>query len=77
MIAVPGTTVETSPVAEPMVATSGVPLLQVPPDVEHVSVDVVPIQTLALPVIEAAIGLTLTVTVATLEHPLALVPVTV
>ncbi len=66
-----------TPLAEPMVATPVELLLQVPPEVVQFSVVVVPMHTLAAPVIDAAMGFTLTTTVAVFVQPLALAPATV
>lgn len=49
----------------PMVATAGVPELQVPPDVASVSVMVVPLQTVPGPEIAATTGRAFTVIVFT------------
>jgi hypothetical protein len=65
MVAVPTLT----PVTKPLASTVAVPvalLLQVPPPVDELSVEVVPIQTVAPPVIT---GVAFTVTIAVLAQP--------
>lgn len=57
--------------------TETLPLTHVPPEVEQLKVVVRPRQTLAVPVIVAASGLTLTITLAVPVQPLPVVPVTV
>ena len=58
MVVVPTATGVAIPVEAPMVATVGVLLLQVPPDVASVSVVTEPEQTPALPAIAAGNGCT-------------------
>ncbi len=63
----PGDTVVTVPVADPIVATVVLALLHVPPGVAFVSVVGVPIQVASVPPIAAGKGLTVTFLVA--KHP--------
>jgi hypothetical protein len=67
----------TTPVADPIVAILPLLLVQVPPAVVQLNVDVPPTHTDAEPVMDAAIGLTDTVTIALLLHPEEAVPTTV
>lgn len=67
----------TTPEAEPTVATLLLLLVHEPPGVVQLSADVSPTHTDADPVIDAAIGLTDTVTTALLLHPEEAVPTTV
>ena len=60
MAVVPVATPVAIPVAEPMVATVGVLLLQVPPDVPSVSVVDEPVQTSELPAIASGPSSTVT-----------------
>ena len=68
MVTVSAATPVMMPVVEPAVAVPGVTLVQVPPPVASANVVVPPIQTVAVPVIEAGVPLTVTVTVVLL-HP--------
>ncbi len=66
MVEVPADTPVTTPVIEPMVATAGVLLLQVPPVVVFERVVVAPIHVVSVPVIGDEIAeLTVTTLVAT------------
>jgi hypothetical protein len=77
MIVVPALMPDTIPVDTPTVPTLTLLLLQIPPGVVQPSVVVKPVQTEAVPVIDAAKALTLTVILEVFTQPLALVPVTV
>ena len=66
IVVVPPAIPVTRPVAAPMVATPGVPLLQAPPAVASLNVVVLPTHTVSVPVI-GDIGFT--VTTAETEHP--------
>lgn len=73
MVAVPAAT----PVTIPVLLTVAIPvelLVQVPPPVASESVTVPPIQTFAVPVIEATTGsaFTVNIAVAVFEHPVPL-----
>lgn len=67
MVAVPADTPVTAPVVDPTVATPGLPLVQVPPEVPSVKVVEEPTQTLAVPPIVAGSGLMVTALIA--KHP--------
>ena len=67
MVSVPDARPDIVPDAEPIVASVGVLLLQVPPVEELVSVVVEPTHTLFVPPIAAGSGFT--VTVVTVKHP--------
>jgi hypothetical protein len=64
MVALPAATPLTIPVAEPIVAIEVLLLLQVPPEVALFNVVVLPVHTVAVPVMVPADGVLLTVTTA-------------
>jgi len=77
MVVVPDATPVTTPVELPIVAIEGLLLLQVPPEVAFVKVTELPTQRFPVVLIADGEAFTVAVTVALLEHPLPLVPVTV
>ena len=63
MVTVPNDKPETTPVAEPMLATNGLLLVHEPPEVASVKALLMPKQTVEEPEIAAGVVTTLTVTV--------------
>ena len=70
IVAVPVVMPFTTPDEEPMVATDGLPLLQVPPEVASLSMVVMPVQAYANPDIGEGSGLTVMVRTAGVPQPL-------